>query len=65
MSKLTCGLCSDTITSPAGYVGIAEYQHPLTVKGARPICAQCRGLLVAADGAQLLIQSTTLEQGAL
>lgn len=57
MSDMQCGVCLTPMATAAGYVDVAEYQHPLTIKGAKPICARCEGFIVSANGTQLLRHS--------
>jgi hypothetical protein len=57
MSDIQCGVCLTPMATVAGYVDVAEYQHPLTIKGAKQICARCKGFIVSANGTQLLRQS--------
>jgi hypothetical protein len=42
------------MTTPAGYVDIAEYQHPLTVIVNRPICPRCAMLIAQAGKPEII-----------
>ena len=55
MNKIQCGLCPAQMTSAVGYVAVAEYHHPYTVKVDKPICLRCHGLIVAAQGEQIFL----------